>query len=80
MKSADRWKKQPLAPWSRATTPTSTGPLFSDKKRMKVFDLERAEHPRFLWSQPHLRWKESTTEPLFPNEKRKKESRGKGVV
>ncbi|CAL9193001.1 unnamed protein product, partial [Musa hybrid cultivar] len=40
-----------------------------DEKRKKVFDLERAERPRFLWSQPHLRWKESATEPLSPDEK-----------
>ncbi|CAL9781723.1 unnamed protein product, partial [Musa acuminata subsp. burmannicoides] len=46
-----------------------SGPLFYDEKRKKVFDLERAERPRSLWSQPRLRWKESATEPLSPDEK-----------
>ncbi|THU43749.1 hypothetical protein C4D60_Mb00t03360 [Musa balbisiana] len=44
-----------LAPRSRMTTPPSIRPLFSDEKRKKVFNLERAEHPRSLWSQPRLR-------------------------
>ncbi|CAL9186107.1 unnamed protein product, partial [Musa hybrid cultivar] len=39
---------------------------FFHPRREKRGSLHR---PRFLWSQPRLRWKESATEPLSPDEK-----------